>query len=124
MTPAEKQAWLAKCWVTCIPVGFGVLQYTAFHPSYPAPAGVVWVIGYGGKVPTADVLHSYTLPFFRRKGVRSLINEQLLKDYAVIRTSGGSKEGGAAFLKAAGYTFDKVRGDWFLKSPKKKARVR
>jgi GNAT superfamily N-acetyltransferase len=118
MTKQDKLLWLARCWVQCVPVGFGVLQYTAFHPSYPAPAGMVWVIGYGGDVPTADVLHSYTLPFFRRRGIRSLINAELLKEYSIIRTSGGSKEGGAAFLRAAGYTHDKVRGDYFLKRGK------
>lgn len=117
MTPEAKQTWRARCWVTHTAVGFGVVQYMAFHPDFPSPVGVVWVIGYGGKTPTADVLHAYTLPYFRRRGVCALIHEQLLTEYVVLRTGEGSKEGGAAFLHATGFTPDPVRGDWFRRRP-------
>lgn len=115
LTDSERRAWLAKCWVTSCDVGFGCRLYLAFHPEYVGPIGIVWTTGSGGAVPTCDVWHSYVLPYYRRRGVRTLLNRQLLVDYAVIRTMDGSRSGGLAFLKAAGYTHDPVRGDWYLR---------
>lgn len=123
MKPEQKADWRSKCWVTWHSVGFGCRGYFCFHPEYAAPVGVVFVVGTGGATPKADVMWSYVPPWFRRRGVRTLINEQLLKHYRVVTTGGGSKTGGLAFLKASGYVHDAVRGDWYLmkQSPAKAA---
>jgi hypothetical protein len=125
MTAAEKKAWLDKCWVTYVDVGFGCRQYMLFTPEMIAPIGFVWVTAVGGKVSSATVLSSYTRPYFRRRGARTRLNEELFKSVEIIQTKQGSKEGGAAFLKASGYTHDPIRDDWYLLAkPKTKAAKR
>jgi hypothetical protein len=113
-TAAERKVWADKLWVTWHDVGFGVRQYTCFHPDWMGPIGVVWVIGVGGDADMAHVLGSYTVPTYRRRGVRTAIQQTLKAHFRLIQTWSGSKDGGEAFLKASGYTFDRRRRDWFV----------
>ena len=107
--------WLSRVSVISYDVGFGCRQYTAFHPDYPGPVGVVWAsLRSDGECQSANVIHSYTLPFYRRRGIRSLINKTIMEECEVITTPGGSDDGGLDFLKAAGYQYDPQRKDWFL----------
>ena len=111
----DKAKWLEDCWVTWVRVGFGVKQYMAFHPDFISPVGVVWIIeACGRKRKEASVIYSFVLPFFRRYGIRSLINAKLLDVYDLVTTPDGTAEG-KAFMRANGYTFDKARGDWYRK---------
>jgi GNAT superfamily N-acetyltransferase len=127
-TSAERRAWVEKCWVTWNDMGFGIRQYTCFHPDWCGPVGVVWVIPVGGDADMLHVLGSYTVPTYRRRGVRTRIQAEMKKHCRLIHTWTGSKnEGGEAFLKSAGYTYDKRRKDWFVltgKDSKLKRRAR
>jgi GNAT superfamily N-acetyltransferase len=121
MTDQEKKDWLSKCWVTWVEVGFGCRQYMAFHPEYSSPVGIVWCLP-GTKETFAISVYSFVLPFYRRRGLRSLLNQYILEHHAGIQTSGATEEG-AAWMTAQGYKRDKVRGDWYLKAPKKKKKA-
>lgn len=114
LTPEQKKAFLDKCWVPNYTIGFGIWQFTCFTPEFCGPIGFVWIIPAGGQSNSAEVVHSYVLPQYRRRGVRTLINQEILKQFRIVRTWEGSKEGGEAFMKAAGYTHDPARGDWYL----------
>jgi ribosomal protein S18 acetylase RimI-like enzyme len=79
------------------------------------PAGVVWTQYIGEKA--AYVAWSYTLPHYRRRGVRMAIHRAMAKQYQTITTGVGSDNGGQGFLKAAGFKWDKIRGVWVWTSP-------
>lgn len=115
---------IKEVYVSWAPLGQSVLLYTAWIPTFAAPLAFVW----GNPKSTTpnkhvfDVYGSYVLPWARRQGVRSKINEQILKHYGVIITGSGTKEGGMAFLKAAGYKLHKPTGLFFLQKGKCKCR--
>lgn len=101
----KSAAFTAKCWVTWYDIGHGVTQYTCFHPSWAAPVGLAWIVPTGS---TAVLMWSFTHPRYRRLGVCSLLTKEILKSFKAIVTSGGSEEGGKAFLKARRYRYDKA----------------
>lgn len=110
---------IKRCWVQWPMVGFGVTQFTCFSPVFVGPVGVAWTIvqgrGNAGKL-LAESLGSYVVPWARRQGIRSLINEQMFKSYGidVITTQNGSDEGGLAFMKHWRYRLDAATGVWSL----------
>lgn len=116
--PVAKQNFLDRCWVTWYEVGFGVRQYTCFHPGWQCPIAVVWISGTGDKHHTGEILFSFTIPYFRRLGVRKLINKHIFDDFEVIRTPSGSDEGGMAFMKIHGYKWCDIQKLWYLERPK------
>lgn len=91
---------LKGAWVTWARIGFGQTIYALYVPSYFAPVGLVWG---EGRTTRFDVYGSFVIPWARRNGVRTRINEEIFKDYKVISTEGASKEGGRQFMKASGY---------------------
>jgi hypothetical protein len=94
-------------------VGRGITQYTAFCELVPMPLGFVWGVEFGGDRPFMHIWDSYVLEWARRLGVRTAINETILKDNEVIITGGRTAEG-IAFMKARGYTFDQRLDQWSL----------
>lgn len=111
-------------YVSWTPIGQGILLYHAWEPKYPAPIGFVWGMPRAHKDKgTFDVFGSFVQTWARRHGVRTKINEQILKHSELIITSNGTKEGGAAFLKASGYKLNKAIGLYFLER-KQRARKR
>lgn len=111
----EHKNFLQRCWVGRTSLAGGVSQYTCWDPEFICPIGFVWCLLLSD---TATILHSYVRPDYRRIGVRTLINEYIFYSVNKIQSSSGSKDGGEAFLKAYGYTFDKKRKDWFILRPK------
>ena len=108
--PAKFDAELDRCWCNRAPFGFGLMLYACFSRNFIGPSGLVWGFRVGKRF---EVLHSYVMPFARRQGVRTWINAEILKDgVQVITTYEGSKDGGAAFLRASGYTRHKAECNW------------
>jgi hypothetical protein len=94
-------------------IGCGQLLYILWVAEVPWPIGIVCGVGTQSEKKTHfEVYWSYVLPHARRCGVRTKINETILKEFDVIRTLQGSKEGGRAFLIANGFTYDRNRDDW------------
>jgi len=112
LTAQEKRVYTEKIWVTWTQIGYGIRLYLAFHPDNIGPIGMVW--GFAASEIQFHVLYSFVLPYCRRKGVRTTINETIHKHHKVIHTWQGSKTGGEKFLKASGYEYNKTRDDWIL----------
>ena len=119
---------IETCRVEVVSLGQGVFQWTCFAQNFIAPVGVVWAIETSGDDGTIiiEILGSYVLPICRRFGVRSKIQEVMLNrpERIIVRTTNGSKTGGYAFMRAAGYTYDKTRSEWFFIKPKRRERKR
>ncbi len=115
----------ATAWVDWGEVGFGVWLYTCWAKGSYAPVGLVWGITLGSDAgkSTFVVYGSFVPPWARRQGVRTFINEAILKHTDVIASSHGTKEG-AAFMKAAGYTTDRDTGLYKLVRHSKKGRAK
>lgn len=105
-----------RCWVYWSNIG-GHLFYVCFSPVASCPIGLVWGIskaaGNAGKTQF-EVAFSYVLPQFRRQGVRTKLNEQILEHWDVIVSQDGTDEGGKAFMQATGYKLNKTIGAWYL----------
>jgi hypothetical protein len=111
--------WLKKQekWVHWCSIANGIFQLTVFCSGWVGPLGFVWGMMKGkneGGRKIFEVAHSYTLPFARHMGVRSMMNDCLFKDHEVdvIITAVASEEGGRGFLMASGYTVDRTLGLW------------
>jgi hypothetical protein len=121
--PSKKQEWTfnkERAWVTWVVIGFGISVYALFVPDQTTPIGLVWGETY--RTEKKSIFHnhgSFVQPWARRQGVRTKLNEEILKQFDVIETGQGSKEGGLAFLKASGYKQSKVTGAWQLTRKKK-----
>lgn len=107
------------CWVDVIEFGFGWTMFICFAREFHSPVGFVW-----GVISTTqddrntfDVSGSYVIPSARRNGVRTFINQEILKRASVITTNYGSKEGGEVFLRAFGYQYDEETGTWYYVPP-------
>ena len=113
---------IGQCWITWTRLGnAGILMYICFHPDVTGLLGFVWGIPMFNQ-NNEGIFHtcgSYVLKQFRRKGIRTLINNTILEHNKVIHTWSGSKTGGKKFMQASGYVFDKIRHDWFLIKGKK-----
>jgi len=107
--------------VKSVDIPFGGTMYFCFVSAYCYPVGFVWGVGDNRRV--FEVAGSYTEPWARRQGVRTRLNEAILKDYVVIRTNFGSDEGGAAFMRKQGYQFSKELRCYFLTRSKKGKKV-
>jgi hypothetical protein len=106
---------MSTAWVDCQQLGFGLTLYTLFVKNCIGPLGFVWGIGFGpgntGK-SRFEGMGSYVIPWARRHGVRSKIQAQILDHFDVVTTHSGSKAGGLAFMKSAGYQIDRRSGVW------------
>ena len=113
------QVRLDTAWIQVVEIGLGGWCYVLFDRGHASPLGLVWGL------PTApgrfDVYHSYVMPWARRQGVRKRINEEIFKTFNVIATGKGTKDGGAAFMKAQGYKYNKELKNWYLLKPTKRA---
>ena len=113
---------IKTCWVDCVSIGFGISMYACFSRNFVGPIGFVWGTATGDRGKRRfDVLGSYVMPWARRKGVRTKINEAILSGGCdVIATVSGTEEGGAAFMKAFGYKHDSKRLTWTYVKPKRR----
>lgn len=105
-------------WVEITPIGYGCKQATLWVTGWPIPAGVVWFLAFDNeKAGTLQVLHSYTLPEWRRKGVRSAIHQAMLDSTpgALILTGSPSTESGEAWMKSQGFKKNSETSQWVLK---------
>ena len=119
-----------EIWIDCQPIGFGMWIFAAFlrgkKHGWVAPVGFVWGVGCAAAAGTKGsrsefmVFGSYVVPRWRRLGVRTAINKQILETYELITTSGGSPDG-RKFLKASGYTFVRDGNRWVLPRRNKRA---
>lgn len=96
----------SRCWVECAAVGFGFWLYLCWAREVAGPVGLVWGIPSSLRDGRGhfDVIGSYVPPAYRRKGIRTLINNEILKECEVIVSRDGSEEGGAVFMEAFGYS--------------------
>lgn len=120
----KKTTWkpaMADAWVTFVGIGFGQMIYALYVPNHIAPIGFVWGMR-GSK--DFNIHGCFVEPWARRFGVMSRINRTLLEHFSVVTTAYGSKEGGAKFLKAAGYKRDERLGVFYLERPKKPRKER
>ena len=104
--------------VKCVDIPFGGQMYFCFVSAYAFPVGFVWGVGDSRRV--FEVAGSYTEPWARRQGVRTRINEAIMRDYLVVRTNYGSDEGGAQFMRKQGYKFSRILRCWYLTRAKKR----
>jgi hypothetical protein len=106
---------MTGAWVTWARIGFGQFIFALYVPNYGWPIGFVWGMGHGeGKDSRFDVAGSFVQPWARRCGVRTRLNEEIFKLFAVIASNHGSKSGGLAFMKASGYKRDRSANMWVL----------
>ena len=110
-----------RCWVDVIEFGFGWTMFICFAREFHSPVGFVWGVltTTQDDRTTFDVCGSYVIPAARRNGVRTFINQEILKRASVITTNFGSDEGGERFLRAFGYEYDKPTGTWYYVPPNK-----
>jgi hypothetical protein len=116
---------IKTCRVEWMDISQGVRQWTCYSRDCISPIGVVWTLEQYSKVTATtiiEVLDSYVLPRYRRRGVRTKIQECMLNraERVVVRSTEGSKEGGEAFMRAAGYTYDRQRSEWYFIKPKRR----
>lgn len=93
----------------------GLILWTARSRWQVLPLGVVWVQLFEDRA--AYVIWSYTLPYFRRSGVRTAIHRAMAKRYHTIMTGAGTVDGGTQFLRRAGFKWDAIRGVWVWAAP-------
>ena len=99
-------------------IGHGMEVAVCWSTKILQPVGFVFGFGMAGlKKYTFYVIGSYVIPGCRRHGVRTAINNWLLKTYQVIETKQGTTEG-AAFMKKFGYRYDFDRDSWVYVKPK------
>ena len=106
----------SKPWVTWKVIGSGITLLYVFAENFTCPLAHVWGIHVGGDKNRFDVLHSYTLPFARRCGLRTLINNVIFEKFqvGVIITTEGTDDGGSQFMKSYGYKRNKELGVWYI----------
>lgn len=115
--PKQLKLQLDLCWIDQVKIGFGQVMYVCYARESIAPVGMVWGFGCTDRNDRSrfDVLGSFVVPFARRQGVRTLINNHIINEdgYHVITSTGGTKEeGGEAFMRAYGYEHDEQRLTW------------
>ena len=114
----RKNSWkLTGHWCDHVTIGFGIKIYALFCRQSASPLAFVWGLPYAagnGKKSRFEVLGSYTIAAARRLGLRTELNRAIHRDYDVITTQHGSRDGGLAFLRASGYALDRGTGIWSL----------
>ena len=114
----QYKANLARAFCEVVDFGFGLTLYALFERQFAGPIGLVWGFTEGcadGKSRKFRVYHSYVLPFARRQGVRSRLNDEIFKTHDIIVTCSGSENSGLDFIKARGYTLDEATQEWYLR---------
>ena len=102
---------MKDAYIVRAPIGNGIHQYSLFIPSTPQCLGYVQVREYGnGKKSFADVEYAWTLPSMRRQGVRTRIQQERLKNNALIYTTEGQSKSAIAWMKKNGYKYNKDLG--------------
>ena len=94
--------------------------YVCRSRDFPFPLGIVWGEAHWNEKKEwthFNVNGSYVMGFARRKGVRTMINDELLKRFKAVTTGTGTKLG-KPFMKKSGYKFDPIF-DYVLKRKKK-----
>ena len=105
MAKENKAIDIAKCWIEVVPLDFEQYMYICRGRSFNGLLGVVWGqahYGEHGEPSFFEVQNSYVPEWCRRCGIRSLINEKILKDYIAITTDAATSYGNA-WMKANGY---------------------
>jgi hypothetical protein len=98
--------------VSKIALGYGLIQYTAFGIwDAPFVMGTVILKVGSGYVGSAEILDSYVIPYCRRHGVRTAIQDAIVKDYKQVTSTHGTKEG-EAWMRSYGYRYDRRLGRW------------
>lgn len=108
-------------WIQETRIGVGFILYVFFYMNIPNPVGFVWGIGKGAgelKKTQFEVYGSYILPRFRRRGIRTEINNHILKTYDVITTISGVSKGARLFMKNTGYKINKDIGIYYKNKDK------
>lgn len=102
---------IERCFVDRIEIGLNQALYVCRHPTYACPLGLVWGMEnyVAGKWTVFEVYGSNVVHWARRCGVRTLINDAILRVFKVIQTRGASKMG-RKFMKARGYKYDTTWG--------------
>ena len=114
----------ADSWFTWTTIGFGVTQAMLFVKQQATPIGFVWGIWFGagnaGK-ERFEVTQSFTIPWARRQGVRTRINDEIfrLTQIQIITTQNGSDDGGKAFMENYGYELNQEIGLWSITKEKR-----
>jgi hypothetical protein len=91
-------------------------------PSLGFPVGTVWFRFDGNR--SIETLHSFVIEKLRRCGLRTALHKHLIWSYPTVRvvlTANGTDDGGEEWLKSAGFTRDKVTGDWKLSVNRRRA---
>ena len=92
----------------------GTVQIVGFIPDCPYPIGTVWFCFSGRK--QIEILHSYTILWARRLGVRTALHREMIRAYPGFAiTTGKSNKQSRPWLKKQGFKL-KRRG-WVLKAP-------
>jgi len=92
----------------------GTLVYELMIPEHAMPICSVWA-RWVGKA-TIEVLQSFTIERFRRRGYRTHLHNEIAKlnhQAKWMMTAGGNKDG-KAWLKKMGFWKDEITGDWML----------
>ncbi len=103
------------CYIQHTVIGYGVHQFACLWTQHFSPIGFVWVHLFTTSRGTmAVILDSYVPVAFRRSGIRSLINKEILKQADAIMSSDTSTKFGMSFMKAKGYKRSKETGLMYL----------
>lgn len=101
----------------------GTLVYELMVPCNPQPVCSVWTRWIGNA--TIEILNSYTIEPFRRRGYRTHLHNELIKFQPkakwITTARAGSKEA-KAWLKKMGFWQDEITGDFMLEINRKKIR--
>ena len=94
----------------------GITYLYVVAENWHCPLAHVWGIITAGEKERFEMLHSYTMPFARRQGLRSLINDWIFEELSidVIISGDGTGEGGMGFMKKYGYELHEPTGNWFI----------
>ncbi len=120
--PAKLTA--ADVWVEAGEVGYGCRQATAWKRGWPVPIGVVWYQAFGRDGGTlVQVAHSYVLPEWRRRGVRTIMHGAIAGLFVnpLFVTGDDPTKAGAAWMRSMGYA--RLNGQMMLDPGKKAAQV-
>ena len=103
-------------YVTWTELHGGITYVYAVARNWHCPLSHVWGLVTGGEKERFETLHSYTLPFARRQGLRTLINDVIFDKLKVdVITSGdGTGEGGLGFMNSYGYQLHDPTGTWYV----------
>lgn len=97
----------------CENVGLGLIQFTCFSRDCDNASllGLVIVRNIHWFAKHCQVVHSYVDPVCRRKGIRTLLQSEILKEFNIVTTMIGTKDG-EAWMRNAGYVYDAAYGHW------------